>query len=296
MKLHVYPQEHLLERPEIGIYYSTTPSPINCKYIKSHPPDDCDYFVVPMKIKNHDAQEMMDFLLPQLKYYEQCPEKHIFFCTADQQPTVIHLLKSIVFKISVYETDTQFHCMYYNPIVKPISLTPISSAEYDVMFVGAISNELRKNMLKAVKESNMKSLLEEYLFWHSPRDQNVEAKITYEKKMHMAKFVLCPKGNCPQSVRFYESLCFGRIPIFISDGARLPMEYKIKYDDFIIRIAESELHLIEQKIDDFNHTHDLTETSKMCRNVWERYFSEDSFEWFIKQNINYTKLNLCLPN
>jgi len=47
-------------------------------------------------------------------------------------------------------------------------------------------------------------------------------------------YALCVKGDGNVSVRFYEALSLGRIPLFIDTACVLPLEKKIKYHDFCV--------------------------------------------------------------
>ncbi|MDA9048113.1 glycosyltransferase family 47 protein, partial [Hellea sp.] len=52
-------------------------------------------------------------------------------------------------------------------------------------------------------------------------------------------FSLCPSGSGPNSIRFWESLGFGAIPVLLSDTLRLPGHHA-EWNDAIIRIRETE--------------------------------------------------------
>ena len=61
-----------------------------------------------------------------------------------------------------------------------------------------------------------------------------------------SRFSLCPRGYQPNSIRFYESLCAGAIPILISDKASLPDGFD--WDTCIIKIAEKDIEKISEII------------------------------------------------
>ena len=51
----------------------------------------------------------------------------------------------------------------------------------------------------------------------------------YESSLGNSDYVLCPRGFGNTSIRFYESLSAGRIPILVDSGCKNP---KITNDDF----------------------------------------------------------------
>lgn len=71
----------------------------------------------------------------------------------------------------------------------------------------------------------------------SARAQADEAR-AYADLMHRSIFSLCPSGSGPNSIRFWESLGFGAIPVLISDTLRLP-GYDDEWANAIVHIEET---------------------------------------------------------
>lgn len=65
----------------------------------------------------------------------------------------------------------------------------------------------------------------------------------YNKLLLNSRFSLCPSGSGPNSIRFWESLACGAIPILLADTLELP--YNVNWDDAIIRIEEKHIHDLE---------------------------------------------------
>jgi len=61
-------------------------------------------------------------------------------------------------------------------------------------------------------------------------------KVEYKEILARSRFSLCPRGNEPSSIRFYESLQAEAIPILIADEIVLPQNYD--WNQCIIRVAE----------------------------------------------------------
>lgn len=57
-------------------------------------------------------------------------------------------------------------------------------------------------------------------------------------------YVLCPKGDANFSSRFYETLSLGRVPVLIDTEMRLPLEHRIDYSTFIIRVPHTEVNRV----------------------------------------------------
>jgi hypothetical protein len=61
----------------------------------------------------------------------------------------------------------------------------------------------------------------------------------YNNVLLNSRFSLCPSGSGPNSIRFWESLAVGAIPVLLSDTLDLP--YGINWKDMIIILPENEL-------------------------------------------------------
>ena len=90
-------------------------------------------------------------------------------------------------------------------------------------------------------------------------DFYVSERISYEeykKILSGSKFTFCPKGVGLSSYRFFESFHLNSIPVLIADDVILPYVNKTNYDDFIVRIKESEsnnLNVIMNKLNSVDY-------------------------------------------
>ncbi len=85
---------------------------------------------------------------------------------------------------------------------------------------------------------------------------------------------LCPRGTGFNSVRFFETMCMGRVPILISDGCELPLEGEIDWDSLILRIDEGDIDNIGPILKELSKKFDAHQLLRMgARNrlVWETY-------------------------
>ncbi len=84
-------------------------------------------------------------------------------------------------------------------------------------------------------------------------EEHVENKESYNDLLLNSRFSLCPSGSGPNSIRFWEALAVGSIPILLSDTLELP-EYKIEeideWDNTIIHfIKESDIEVIPHALE-----------------------------------------------
>jgi hypothetical protein len=93
-------------------------------------------------------------------------------------------------------------------------------------------------------------------------------------------YTLCVRGIGNNSVRFYESLCCGRIPVFVDTDCVVPFDFKIDWKCLCVWVEEKDIDNIEKIVYDFHHNisnEDFIELQKKLRLIWEEYFSPLGF-------------------
>jgi hypothetical protein len=93
-------------------------------------------------------------------------------------------------------------------------------------------------------------------------------------------YTFCLRGTGNFSVRFYETLALGRIPVLIDTDCRLPFADTINWNDHCVIIPESESDSIAERIINFHTEHSeerLISIQNENRNIWKNYLSKTSF-------------------
>lgn len=107
-----------------------------------------------------------------------------------------------------------------------------------------------------------------------------EMRAEYLQNIKESDFVLAPRGDGNFSVRFYEALALGRIPVLIDTECTLPLEEEINYRDFVVIVPHQEAHRVEEYILDFYNKHSPEEfvvAQKKAREAFQKYLRLDSF-------------------
>ena len=90
--------------------------------------------------------------------------------------------------------------------------------------------------------------------------------------MFGSDYILCIKGNGNYSVRFYETMCSGRIPIFLDTDCVLPFDEEINWREHCVWIERKDLHRIAEKVVEFHESlspSDFIKMQKSCRKLLE---------------------------
>jgi hypothetical protein len=119
-------------------------------------------------------------------------------------------------------------------------------------------------------------------------------ELDYSELLLNSTFSLCPSGTGPNSIRFWESLSFGSIPVLLSNEHKLP-EY-LNWDDFCIIYDDRDIN----NLYDYLKLIPLEKIEMMqfkCKQVFKNYFSKTNIHKTIEiesknlQNINIKTIN-----
>lgn len=93
-------------------------------------------------------------------------------------------------------------------------------------------------------------------------------------------YALAVKGDANSSVRFYEALSMGRIPLFLDTACVLPLEDVIAYRDFCVFVDWKDTDRIDEKLLEFHASvspERFKEMQVRAREVYREYLRVDAF-------------------
>jgi hypothetical protein len=93
-------------------------------------------------------------------------------------------------------------------------------------------------------------------------------------------YVLCARRTGNYSIRFYETLSCGRIPILVNTDCVLPYEEWIDWKRYCVWVEESELPNIADKVLEFHERlspSEFEELQRECRRLWVQWLSPHGF-------------------
>lgn len=107
-----------------------------------------------------------------------------------------------------------------------------------------------------------------------------QARAQFVQSVKDADFVLAPKGDGNSSMRFYEALSAGRIPVLIDTDMVLPFEENIAYDEIMVRVPMQQVHKTPEYIRRFYDSltpKEWERKQRLAREIFEKYLRQDSF-------------------
>ena len=108
-------------------------------------------------------------------------------------------------------------------------------------------------------------------------------EMEYSELLLNTTFSLCPNGTGPNTIRFWESLSYGCIPVLLSNEHKLPNF--IHWDDICILYNDRDITELYKYLKSFTKT-DIELRSKKCKQVFNEYFSKENFYKTIENYFN----------
>ncbi len=112
------------------------------------------------------------------------------------------------------------------------------------------------------------------------KELNDSFREAYVKNIVDSDYTLCVRGYGNNSIRFFEALCCGRIPVFINTDCVLPYDFVIDWKKYCVWVEESEIHKIPEKVLEFHNKtspEDFIKLQVEIRNIWKDYFTPEGF-------------------
>jgi dTDP-4-dehydrorhamnose reductase len=106
-------------------------------------------------------------------------------------------------------------------------------------------------------------------------EPNIQEKIKdFNDLLEISEYVFCPRGNGNFSIRFYEGLKSGKIPILLETDNELPFENIFDWKSICI-ISRDETTLIDDILN-FHKNNDIYKLQIRCKEVYNELFSNET--------------------
>jgi len=172
--------------------------------------------------------------------------------------------------------DSRRHRTMSYPIIfnELIEHYPLEDALYDFSFVGGVTAGVRQRIFNAFAgESCPQNAIVKVqaASWNSILGRGeTTTKREYANSIRQSRFVLCPRGAGAGSVRLFETMRAGRVPVIISDVYVLPAG--IDWECCSLRIREADVKRIPGIIE--ANRHKWLELAASARRLWLDNFSD----------------------
>jgi hypothetical protein len=107
---------------------------------------------------------------------------------------------------------------------------------------------------------------------------------TYITELANCRFALCPRGTGISSVRMFEAMSMGAIPVIIADGYRPPLSSIIDWDKISITVPEKKIKNINNILSEIS-LEDMNSMREKMTQAYKEYLSPDNFHKSIELSI-----------
>ncbi len=109
------------------------------------------------------------------------------------------------------------------------------------------------------------------VMWRGSPEQRAVFWNRYVEIARRSQFILCPRGLAPSSIRLFEAMCMGRVPVILAD--EWPPPEGPRWEAFSIRIPERDAPRVPRILEEKEAA--AFEMGLLARTEWEKYFSPD---------------------
>lgn len=136
------------------------------------------------------------------------------------------------------------------------------------------------NVLKNSPKLDAKFILRtQYKAGSQTTEEQLQKRMEFLDNMFQAPYTFCMRGVGNFSVRFYEALAMGRIPVLLNTDCRLPLRDSIDWNKHCV-IVEDKKGALAQQIEDFHHAvtnEAFMELQQSNRDLWLECLRRESY-------------------
>jgi len=213
-----------------------------------------------------------------LHQFSDRPERLVFLQFGDYADPFEPLSSGIVMKVSAKLNTPRcivlpYYLEEFGWRLEQIRARPIDLCTQDFSFLGDLGNGSVRRAIPAAAEAlklrNYRGSINSVGY----HDRQASDRERYIATLDSSCFILCPRGIGLNSLRFFETLAFGRIPVLLADNARLPLDWIIDWNSFVVRVPETEIDRIADYIETFLAFTSLEEAAARARQAWEEHLT-----------------------
>ncbi|HUA06393.1 MAG TPA: exostosin family protein [Solirubrobacteraceae bacterium] len=140
-------------------------------------------------------------------------------------------------------------------------------------FVASNTTRCRRQLFTLQHPEAIVEEVHGFRVWDSTSENFQERRARFQAVLGRSRFVLCPRGNATSSLRLYESLAAGAVPVIIADDWIAPSGPE--WERFSIRWPEGRVDGLPEMLE--ARAADWPVMSREARRAYDAYFSPDVY-------------------
>jgi len=112
------------------------------------------------------------------------------------------------------------------------------------------------------------------------RSRLLSSRRQFVENLFGSDYVLCTRGGGNYSIRFYEALSAGRIPVFVNTDCVLPFGEWIDWKQHCVWVERGDIARAAERVAEFHEAlspGEFKERQRACRRLWEEWLSPGGF-------------------
>ena len=233
--------------------------------------DDYVYFSFPLAWGiNNFGLEQIQTLLNQVNH--SLKEKIVYVCQHIQAKN-LDFGDNLVFTPHATVFD-KFTPIPHHAPNKSSEIINFKDREIEMSFIGSYSTHHTRKVVGELLNSMEAAVAKDTGNWHfykKGKDLKDSANY-YVKTLGNSKVSICPRGTGPSTIRMWESMAMGSVPVLISDSLQLPLADRVDWSKHIVFVPEKESSDLVKYIPSEEV---LKEMSDNCIETYNKFFSEE---------------------
>jgi hypothetical protein len=244
--------------------------------------DNCNYIVgsgLPFgTVNKKQVQEV-------LNKYGTYPKKVILFFVSDFQEKLNIPNNIVFFRTSMLKSkrkENEFVLPYIWEEIKDTASELLPKLNQPIIgFCGNIKHNIGKRFTTIKKFKRDSRFISNFIlrqgFWGG-KPNDVDYKNEYIDNIKQSHFSICNRGRGNFTIRLYQVLSLGRIPVLIDSDMMFPFENEIDWNQISVR-SKSQNQLIEKTFLfwESKGEKEMGESQLLSKDVYENYFSPHGF-------------------
>ena len=175
----------------------------------------------------------------------------------------------------------------WSPVYKPFE--PLHKSEKPIVGFCGWRSKYRYEILRKIRKDEriQDNFILRDKFTGSHR-MNEKVITDFEQNMKNSHFIVCQRGTGNFSMRFYETLAAGRIPILVNTNMQLPLHGIVDYNSVIIMEDSVEM-VIERLLWVWNNVN-IVEMQQRCSQFYDKYLHYAEYSRYLHEELKLKEL------
>ncbi len=139
-------------------------------------------------------------------------------------------------------------------------------------FMGSFETHWSRQVLAQHTSSSISVIDSGKWYYETPDD---DRKNTYTDLLATSKFALCPRGTGPSTIRIWEAMAAGSIPVIISDQLIMPDIGDTSWNNIAVFVPEWMVFAIPEILTEYTNRQ-IQDMSNRCKEIFSEKCSNDN--------------------